>query len=389
MYMLEREAMAILVSAQGVGYVRRARALAAAGSALRILEDPYAFSAELTREGAASVRDALGSSKTMLERMKRDGIHLITQEETEYPRLLRHTAKPPHLLFCMGNPDLNHSFPMAVVGTRRASEYGLYHTRMISRELARDGMCIVSGLALGIDAAAHEGALDAQGRTVAVLGGALDQFYPMENYRLMRRMLESGSSVVSEYAPGVRPNRYSFLERNRIIAGMSLGTLVTEGPHRSGAAHTARCAMEEGREVFALPGDINREGSQLPNRLIADGAHLLTSAGDILECLVIEREMPEKKTEAGYTQMRHKESSKPIPKKAAPKAEAPEENLETKEPEGEEEKAIWRILREGEADFDTLSEKTGIHSDELGAALMMMELDGWIETLAGCRYRLA
>lgn len=387
MNMLEREAMAILVAAQGVGYARRTRALAAAGSALCILEDPYAYSAELTKDGAASVRRALASGKKMLEQMEENGIHLLTQEEPGYPGLLKHTARPPHLLFCMGNPDLDHAFPMAVVGTRRASEYGLYHTRMISRELAAEGMCIVSGLALGIDAAAHEGALAAQGRTVAVLGGALDQFYPMENYRLMQRMLENGSSVVSEYAPGVRPNRYSFLERNRIIAGMSLGTLVTEGPHRSGAAYTARCALEEGREVFALPGDIDREGSQLPNRLIAEGAHLLTSAQDILGHLVIEHPAAKQK-EAGRAEMPDSKAAKTNRKAAVQKAETPEKAVEAKEPEGEEEKAIWLVLREGEADFDTLSEKTGIHSDELGAALMMMELDGWIETLAGCRYRL-
>lgn len=158
----------------------------------------------------------------------------------------------------------------------------------MAAEMANVGVCVVSGLALGIDAAAHTGALDAKGRTVAILGSALDQPYPAENRPLMRRILESGGSVVSEYPPGTVPTKYSFLQRNRIIAGMSLGTLVTEGPKRSGALNTAMRTIENGREVFALPGSVDSPGSQLPNMLIGDGARLVTCADDILAALVIE-----------------------------------------------------------------------------------------------------
>lgn len=150
----------------------------------------------------------------MLDELERKGMALVPRGDEYYPPLLRHIAHPPHLLYVYGQTDLTDQFPVAVVGTRRASAYGLNHTRQMAAELANVGVCIVSGLALGIDAAAHTGALDAKGRTVAILGSALDQPYPAENRPLMRHILESGGSVVSEYPPGTVPTKYSFLQRN-------------------------------------------------------------------------------------------------------------------------------------------------------------------------------
>lgn len=383
--------MAILISAQGVGYVRRQRAIEAAGSAQAVLGDPYAYVDCLTAAGAAGVRAAVAQSTKLLDQIKRYGMHLVMRGEAQYPRLLERINRPPHLLFCMGNPQLDVPFPIAVVGTRKASPYGLLHTRRISRELADAGVCIVSGLALGVDAAAHMGALDSRGRTIAVLGSALDKMYPPENNGLMDEIIASGGSVISEYAPGTAPTRYSFLERNRIIAGMSLGTLITEGPYRSGASHTARCALEEGREVFAVPGDIDREGSQLPNRLIAEGAHVATCASDILEDLVIEPQRGGKRTtpQGEAAPQKKEKHDGQTEKKQTQKAETDKtENLSCAI-EGEAERAVYRLLQEGELDFDALSERTGICSEELGAALMMLELDGVIVSLPGCRYRLA
>lgn len=367
--MLESEAMAILVGA-GVSYGRREAALRAAGSALAILAEPGLYAAQLQEKGLTLLRHALADEARLLGGLTKKKMALVLREDAQYPPLLRQIAHPPHLLYVYGETDLTDRFPVAVVGTRRASAYGLTHTREIAAELAQTGVCVVSGLALGIDAAAHTGALDGGGRTVAVLGSALDKPYPQENEPLMRRILESGGSVVSEYAPGTPPSRYSFLQRNRIIAGMCLGTLVTEGPRRSGALNTATRTLENGREVFALPGNVDSPGAQLPNMLISEGARLVTSAADILSALVIE--------------------PKDAPK-AAQVAVAPMEAPAEKKPHipgglDETQRAICAALLAGEADFDALCAVSGLESDELGALLIEMEMDGLVTPLAGTRY---
>lgn len=367
--MLESEAMAILVGA-GVSYGRREAALRAAGSALAILAEPGLYAAQLQEKGLALLRHALADEARLLGGLAKKKMALVLREDAQYPPLLRQIAHPPHLLYIYGETDLTDRFPVAVVGTRRASAYGLTHTREIAAELAQTGVCVVSGLALGIDAAAHTGALDGGGRTVAVLGSALDKPYPQENEPLMRRILESGGSVVSEYAPGTPPSRYSFLQRNRIIAGMCLGTLVTEGPRRSGALNTATRTLENGREVFALPGNVDSPGAQLPNMLISEGARLVTGAADILSALVIEPKDAPKDAQAAVAPMEAPAEKKPhIPG-----------GLD------ETQRAICAALLAGEADFDALCAVSGLESDELGALLIEMEMDGLVTPLAGTRY---
>lgn len=367
--MLESEAMAILVGA-GVSYGRREAALRAAGSALAILAEPGLYAAQLQEKGLALLRYALADEARLLGGLVKKKMALVLREDAQYPPLLRQIAHPPHLLYVYGETDLTDRFPVAVVGTRRASAYGLTHTREIAAELAQTGVCVVSGLALGIDAAAHTGALDGGGRTVAVLGSALDKPYPQENEPLMRRILESGGSVVSEYAPGTPPSRYSFLQRNRIIAGMCLGTLVTEGPRRSGALNTATRTLENGREVFALPGNVDSPGAQLPNMLISEGARLVTGAADILSALVIEPKDAPKDAQAAVVPMEAPAEKKPhIPG-----------GLD------ETQRAICAALLAGEADFDALCAVSGLESDELGALLIEMEMDGLVMPLAGTRY---
>ena len=367
--MLESEAMAILVGA-GVSYGRREAALRAAGSALAILAEPGLYAAQLQEKGLALLRHALADEARLLGGLAKKKMALVLREDAQYPPLLRQIAHPPHLLYVYGETDLTDRFPVAVVGTRRASAYGLTHTREIAAELAQTGVCVVSGLALGIDAAAHTGALDGGGRTVAVLGSALDKPYPQENEPLMRRILESGGSVVSEYAPGTPPSRYSFLQRNRIIAGMCLGTLVTEGPRRSGALNTATRTLENGREVFALPGNVDSPGAQLPNMLISEGARLVTGAADILSALVIEPKDAPKAAQAAVAPMKAPAEKKPhIPG-----------GLD------ETQRAICAALLAGEADFDALCAVSGLESDELGALLIEMEMDGLVTPLAGTRY---
>ena len=367
--MLESEAMAILVGA-GVSYGRREAALRAAGSALAILAEPGLYAAQLQEKGLALLRHALADEARLLGGLAKKKMALVLREDAQYPPLLRQIAHPPHLLYVYGETDLTDRFPVAVVGTRRASAYGLTHTREIAAELAQTGVCVVSGLALGIDAAAHTGALDGGGRTVAVLGSALDKPYPQESEPLMRRILESGGSVVSEYAPGTPPSRYSFLQRNRIIAGMCLGTLVTEGPRRSGALNTATRTLESGREVFALPGNVDSPGAQLPNMLISEGARLVTGAADILSALVIEPKDAPKAAQAAVAPMEAPAERKPhIPG-----------GLD------ETQRAICAALLAGEADFDALCAVSGLESDELGALLIEMEMDGLVTPLAGTRY---
>lgn len=367
--MLESEAMAILVGA-GVSYGRREAALRAAGSALAILAEPELYAAQLQEKGLALLQHALADEARLLGGLAKKKMALVLREDAQYPPLLRQIAHPPHLLYVYGETDLTDRFPVAVVGTRRASAYGLTHTREIAAELAQTGVCVVSGLALGIDAAAHTGALDGGGRTIAVLGSALDKPYPQENEPLMRRILESGGSVVSEYAPGTPPSRYSFLQRNRIIAGMCLGTLVTEGPRRSGALNTATRTLENGREVFALPGNVDSPGAQLPNMLISEGARLVTGAADILSALVIEPKNAPKAAQAAVAPMEAPAEKKPhIPG-----------GLD------ETQRAICAALLAGEADFDALCAVSGLESDELGALLIEMEMDGLVTPLAGTRY---
>ena len=373
--MNESEAMAVLVSAQSVSYGQREMALRGAGSALSLLADPYAQEKILGPQGAAAIRSALMHAKPMLDRLREDNVHLIALGSECYPSRLSHTAKPPHLLLCKGNPNLNDESAISIVGTRRADGYGIRHTRRIAGELAEKGVCIVSGLALGVDAAAHWGALDAKGRTIAVLGGALDKLYPAQNRALMDKIIESGGSVVSEYPPETAPTRYSFVQRNRIVAGMSLGVLVTQAPHKSGALSTVNYALEEGREVFALPGDIDRFGSQLPNKLIAEGAHPVNGAQDILPLL----NGHPKESVSSRRERRREEA----PQQIAMKPQAPVRALDPLE------QKIYDQLLSGDLDFDALSERTGIAGDELGSLLMLLELDGIVVSLPGLMYRLA
>lgn len=372
--MTQAFALALLASVPGLGYAGMDRLLAAAGSAQEALEHPRAYAQALGPAELHALEEGLRGADALQRTLEREGVRLIARGEAGYPPLLGQIAKPPHVLFVKGEANLTDAFPVAVVGTRHSDEYGLRQTRKIARELAEAGVCVVSGLALGVDAAAHTGALDAGGRTVAVLGGALDKFYPPENLPLAERILETGGSIVSEFAMGMLPTRYSFLQRNRIIAGMSLGVLVTRGPERSGAKRTACDALDEGREVFALPGNADNALSALPNRLLAEGAHLAVCGGDILGALVIE---PPRKT-------------KKARKRSAPAGSAQEEeSAPLSQDVDEEESAVLAALADGEADFDALCVKTGIPAQELGATLSMMELDGLIDALPGLRYRRA
>src|SRR5260221_13488329 len=224
-----------------------------------------------------------------LEKLERLRIHVITWKDQAYPTLLKEIDHTPPVLYIAGTLSEADRFALAVVGTRKASVYGRQVTERFATELAKGEVTVVSGLALGIDTIAHTAALDAGGRTVAVMGNGLDLIYPSSNHNLARRIVESGQgALVTEFPLGVKPDGKNFPARNRIISGLSLGVLVTEAPQPSGSLITANFALEQGREVFAVPGNILSSGSAGVNKLIQDGgARLVTNINDILEVLNI------------------------------------------------------------------------------------------------------
>lgn len=217
-----------------------------------------------------------------VERMQRARVQVLTWEDADYPRNLREIYNAPPVLFVRGKIEKLDEWAVAVVGTRQASVYGKEAARMIGTGLAQAGVTVVSGLALGIDTVAHRTCLDAGGRTIAVLGCGVDTVYPPQNAHLAAEIVERGA-LLSEFALGTRPEARNFPPRNRIISGLTLGTVVVEADLGSGARITADFAAEQGRDVFAVPGNVFARGCRGTNRLIQEGAKLVQSVQDILE----------------------------------------------------------------------------------------------------------
>ena len=218
--------------------------------------------------------------------LTRQNISLLLADDEEFPALLREIPWTPFGLYVLGALPKEATF-IAIVGTRKATKVGLETARRFGRELGKQGLVIVSGLALGTDASAHEGALDANARTIGVLARGLDEIYPRQNERLAQRILKAGGAIVSEYPPGVAPLPHQFIERNRIASGLSRGVVVVEAPEKSGALATARFAVEQNRDVFVVPGAINNPNYAGSNKLIKSGATLVSEPVEILEHLGI------------------------------------------------------------------------------------------------------
>ena len=226
------------------------------------------------------------TEETYLQLLEEDSIRIISIEDSPYPPLLRDIFDPPVALFVRGTLENLHPY-FAVVGTRKMTSYGKQMTTEIAGELARNGVAIVSGLALGIDGAAHKAALESNGITIAALGTGIDRksVYPRLHYELSEMIIDKGGALIGEYPPGSQPTVYSFPKRNRIVAGISLGTLVIEADEKSGALITANCALEYGRDVYAVPHTLTSPTGSGPHKLIRDGAYLIRGATDILENL--------------------------------------------------------------------------------------------------------
>ncbi|MHB1457461.1 MAG: DNA-processing protein DprA [Armatimonadota bacterium] len=215
---------------------------------------------------------------------------VVTYRDAEYPYNLKQISDPPVVLFVRGSLHEQDRFSIAVIGTRKPSEYGKSMAYKISRDLAKRGLTLISGGARGIDTVAHTAVLDTGGRTVAVLGSGLDVPYPYENRKMLDSIAETGA-VISEFIPGTKPDAWRFPVRNRIVSGMSLGVLVVESLLTGGAMITANVALEQGRDVWAVPGTTDTPASQGPHRLIKDGAKLIECVEDILEELGLEKDM--------------------------------------------------------------------------------------------------
>lgn len=270
---------------KGIGPARFALLLSAFGTAQAAwTSEPRAWlAAGLDARTAASFDEQRRRivPEAEVERLARLRVGVLRLTDATYPRHLREIPLPPPVLYVRGALTTEDEWSVAVVGTRRATAYGRQMTERLAADLAGQRITIVSGLARGIDTHAHTAALDAGGRTIAVLGCGPDLVYPPENARLAARIVEQGA-IVTEFAPGTQPEAGNFPARNRLISGLSLGVLVTEAPEDSGALITTRFAAEQGRDVFAVPGNVTSRASLGANRLIQDGAKLVLEASDVL-----------------------------------------------------------------------------------------------------------
>jgi DNA processing protein len=292
-----------------------------------------------------------------------EGVAFLSPGDDAYPPLLAVTPSPPRL-HVSGRLSADDALAVAMVGSRRATPYGLEIAGALASDLALRGVTIVSGLARGIDTAAHRGALAAGGRTIAVLGCGLDVVYPPEN-RVLAREIQGQGAVVSQFAPGTPPLPWHFPARNRTIAGMTLGVVVVEAGDRSGALITARFAADLGREVFAIPGRITSELSRGPHALIADGARLVKDWADIVD------ELPE-------AWRRRVRVTAPAPADAG----RPEE--------GSEEAVVLAMLTDDEArHIEAVIAGTGLGPSRVSSALMALELRGLARQLEGQRWMAA
>jgi DNA processing protein len=322
----------------------------------------HAGSSELQRIGIdqrssrnlAEARAALDLDRE-LARVERSGTRLLTWNTPGYPRYLREIPAPPPLLYVRGELTEADQWAIAVVGTRRLTSYGRQVTRQLVSGLVSAQVTIVSGLAKGIDAVAHRTALEQGGRTIAVLGCGLDVTYPPQHKDLADQILDGQGALISDYGLGVQPDAKNFPPRNRIISGLSLGVLVVEAGIRSGALITAGFALEQGREVFAVPGNINSPASKGTNRLIQDGAKLVGSVDDILDELNLSM----------------------VAEKTA---------VQLAMPESAEEAALLPLMSHEPIHIDDLIRQARLPSALVASTLTLMELKGMVHQVGGMKY---
>jgi len=325
---------------------------------------------------AASAQSlALGKSLELagdeLDRVKALGARIVALDDPGYPHRLGEIYDPPLVLYLRGNLEVINQHGLAVVGTRHPTPYGVGVAERLACDLAARGLVIVSGMARGIDTAAHRGALNAHGHTVAVWGTGIDVTYPKENQKLADQILSNGGAVISEFPLGTFPAPQNFPIRNRIISGMSIGVLVIEAGEYSGTRVTARCALEQGRDVYAVPGNVTNKLSWGPNTLIKQGAALVATWEDVWEALPADIRLALTPPEA---------PASPTPDSAS---------LFGGPDLGPDEKKIFAVLRADESThIDELVERldSQLSSSQIFAALFELELSGRIRALPGKYY---
>lgn len=343
----------------------------------------------ITREQAAILEDhRLDTADRVLADCQRLDLRLLTIQDAEYPGRLKNIYDPPCLLYVKGRlPAFDEEVAVAVVGTRDATPYGISSAEKLGYGLTKGGAVVVSGLAKGIDAAATRGALRAGGVTVGVVGNGLDVHYPYESRYLYEDVAAAGV-LLSEYAPGTEPAKNHFPARNRILSGLSLATLVVEAPERSGALITADTAVEQGRDVFAVPGPIDAPNSVGCNRLIREGAVLTADAWDLLQEYEarfpdkLRREEARKEPEKVGYEARQKEEPRPVPpslRLSDPAVSLTDDQI-----------ALLRALSDQEPiQVDDLIEQTGIPTRRVLSALTLLEIEQYVQQHSGKHYTRA
>jgi len=343
----------------------------------------------ITREQAAILEDhRLDTADRILADCQRLDLRLLTIQDAEYPGRLKNIYDPPCLLYVKGRlPAFDEEVAVAVVGTRDATPYGISSAEKLGYGLAKGGAVVVSGLAKGIDAAATRGALRAGGVTVGVAGNGLDVHYPYESRYLYEDVAAAGV-LLSEYAPGTEPAKNHFPARNRILSGLSLATLVVEAPERSGALITADTAVEQGRDVFAVPGPIDAPNSVGCNRLIREGAVLTADAWDLLQEYEarfpdkLRREEARKEPEKLGYEARQKEEPRPVPpslRLSDPAVSLTDDQI-----------TLLRALSDEEPiQVDDLIEQTGIPTRRVLSALTLLEIEQYVQQHSGKHYTRA
>ncbi len=292
-----------------------------------------------------------------LERLEKEGIKVLKITDNKYPRLLKQIYNPPFLLYYRGEIEAVKINPLAIVGTRKFSPYGKQVAEDFSGALASSGLCIVSGLALGIDAIAHLGALKAEGRTAAVLGSSLEtqNIYPSSNRYLANKIIDSGGCLISDFPLGTNPSKITYPQRNRIISGLSYGVLVIEAPEPSGSLITAYYALEQNREVFAVPGNIYNQGSQGTIKLIKQGAKTVSKPEDVIEELKLNLVI-NKERDSDYFNL----------------------NLE--------ESLILAVLSKEPLHVDKIAKSCKLGISVLSGSLSLLEMKGYVRDLGGKNY---
>jgi DNA processing protein len=357
-----------LKSIPGIGNLLFKRLIDRFGSPAHVFEAAYE---DLTAVNGLTMRLAKAVKKyrpcamveSELNTVLENKVRIVTLQDTSYPRLLREIPDPPPFLYVYGALEKNEN-RLAMVGSRNATDYGITTTKRLSWELASMGITIVSGLAVGVDTAAHEGALMAKGRTIAVLGSGLGRIYPAVNKNLFNKIIASGA-VVSEFPFHAKPEPHHFPMRNRIISGLSLGTVIVEATVRSGSLITARLAAEQNREVFAVPGNIHSFKSAGTHTLIKQGAKLVEHSGDILEELSLKEN-----AETGNTE--------PTSRKAINGFSAMTDV----------ERRVYESLDVYPVHIDDITRKLGRKPGDLLGILLQLELKGIVKQSSGNYFSL-